>query len=130
MKTKAKYVDGFVLVVSKKRVAEYRKMAREAGAIWIKHGALAVKECMGDDLNPDMKGYPYLPFSKMIRKKPTETVWFSYIEYKSKAHRNAVNKKVMREMEKGQKSDPDHMKNMPFDMKRLAYGGFTVEVGL
>lgn len=127
-KVKVGYVDGFVLVVPKNKVATYRKMAREAGEIWMKHGALGFKECMGDDLSPDMGGYPFLPFPKMTQLKSNETVWFSYIEYKSKAHRNQVNKKVMKEMEAYQKDHPDHMKDMPFDTKRMAYGGFKVEV--
>lgn len=124
----AKYVDGFVLVVPKKKVATYRKMAAEAGKVWKKYGALDYKECMGDDLNPDMGGYPFLPFPKMIKLKRNETAWFSYIEFKSKSHRNAVNRKVMKEMGEMHKDDPDHMKNMPFDMRRLAYGGFKVVV--
>ncbi|MDP3995135.1 MAG: DUF1428 domain-containing protein [bacterium] len=127
-KNKAKYVDGFVLVVPKKRVAEYKKMAREAGKMWMKQGALAYFECVGDDLKPNMGGMQSLLFPKLTSLKPSETVWFSYIEYKSKTHRDQVNKKVMKEMEKYHKNDPDHMKNMPFDMKRLSYGGFKVEV--
>jgi len=103
-------------------------MADEAGKIWMKHGALAFRECMSEDLNPDMGGYEFLPFTKMTKLKPDETVWFSYIEYKSKAHRNSVNKKVMKEMEKQYKDKPDHAKDMPFDIKRMAYGGFKVEV--
>jgi uncharacterized protein YbaA (DUF1428 family) len=129
-KQKVKYVDGFVLVVPKKKVAGYRKMAKDAGKVWMKYGALGYKECVGDDLHPDMKGYPFLPFPKMTKLKPSETVWFSYIEYKSKTHRDAVNKKVMKEMEAYQKEHPDHMKDMPWDMKRFAYGGFKVAVGL
>ncbi len=129
-KTIATYIDAFVLVVPKKKVAEYKKISRDAGKIWMKYGALAYKECIGDDLHPDMQGSPFLPFPKMTKLKPHETVWFSYIEYKSKTHRNTVNKKVMQEMEKQHKNDPDHMKNMPFDMKRFAYGGFKVEVDM
>jgi uncharacterized protein YbaA (DUF1428 family) len=127
-KSTTKYVDGFVLVVPKRKVIIYRKMARDAGKIWMKLGALAYKECVGDDLMPDLQGYPFLPFPKMAKLKPSETVWFSYIEYKSKTHRNVVNKRVMKEMEKQHKNDPAHMDKMPFDMKRFAYGGFKVIV--
>ena len=127
-KNMTKYVDGFVLAVPKKNVAAYRKMAREGARMWMKHGALDYKECMGDDLHPNMGGMPFLPFPKMAKMKPNETVWFSYIGYKSKAHRDQVNKRVMKEMDELAKDHPDHMKNMPFDMKRMAYGGFTVEV--
>jgi uncharacterized protein YbaA (DUF1428 family) len=121
----ARYVDGFVLVVPKKRVAEYKKMARGAGKIWRKYGALAYRECMLDHVKPQWITFT---FPKMAKAKPSETVWFSYIEYKSKKHRNQVNAKVMRYMEKKYGKDADAMKNMPFDMKRMAYGGFTVEV--
>ncbi len=128
-KNEVKYVDGFVLVIAKNKVAAYRKMASEAGTFWMKHGALGYKECIGDDLKPNTGGFPILLFPTLVKLKPTETVWFSYIEYKSKAHRNSVNKKVMKEMEKAQKKNPDHMKDMPFDMKRMSFGGFNVEVG-
>ena len=127
-KDKVKYVDGFVLVVPKKKVAEYRKMAQDGGKLWMKHGALGYKESVGDDLNPDMGGFPVLTFSKLAKVKSGETVWFSYIEYKSKKHRDEVNKKVMKEMEKQNKDDSGHMDKMPFDMKQMAYGGFKVEV--
>lgn len=122
-KSKTKYVDGFVLVVPKKHIAEYRKMAREGCNIWMKYGALSYRECMLED--SQVKVVP-LPFPKMIKAKPSETVWFSYIEYKSKTHRNAVNKKVMQEMD--EKYKDEDMDDMPFDMKRMSVGGFTVEV--
>ena len=86
VKTKVKYIDAFVLVVPKKKVAKYKKMSKEAGEVWMKHGALSYKECMGEELAPDMKGYAFLPFPKLVNLKAGETVWFSYIEYKSKAH--------------------------------------------
>lgn len=127
-KNKTNYVDGFVLVVPKNKVAEYRKMASGAAKMWIKYGALAYRECIGDDLKPNMGGQPFLPFPKMTKLKPNETVWFSYIEYRSKAHRNAVNKKVMKEMETMNKDSQDPMKDMPLDMGRMAWGGFTVKV--
>ena len=113
------YVDGFVLVVPKKNFSKYKKMAEAAGKVWKKHGALQYFECMGDDLSP--KGIK-LTFPKMTNLKPGETVWFSFITYKSKKHRDKVNKAVMREFEKD--SDKYHDKPMPFDMNRIAYGGF------
>lgn len=125
-KQQTKYVDGFVLVVPKKRVAEYRKMATEASKIWMKHGALSYRECMIDDAKPQFVTFT---FPKMAKAKPSETVWFSYIEFKSKAHRNQVNKKVMKEMDEKYADDQKNMNDMPFDMKRMAYGGFTVVVG-
>lgn len=118
------YVDGFVLVVPKKRQAEYRKMAREASTIWMKYGALAYKECVLDHPKPK---YVTFTFRKMSKAKPTETVWFSYIEFKSKRHRDLVNAKVMKYMQK-KYDDASQMDDMPFDMKRMAYGGFRVAV--
>lgn len=116
------YVDGFVIPVPKNKVAAYRKMARQGADLWMKYGALDYKECVADDLNsfgPDGKRVPSL-FPKLARAKKTETVFFSYIVYKSKAHRNSVNKKVM--------SDPSmagmDLNDMPFDLKRMAYAGF------
>lgn len=125
----AKYVDGFVLVVPKKNFAAYRKMAREGARIWRKYGALDYKECLGDDMRPNTGGMtPELMFPKMIKAKKNEDVWFSFIVYKSKAHRDQVNKKVMAEMSKNEKM----YKNapVPFDMKRFTYGGFKVVVDM
>ncbi len=117
----AKYVDGFLLSVPKKELEEYRKMAKEASKVWKKHGALEYKECVGEDLKP--KGVTFT-FPKAAKTKPTEVVIFSYIVFKSRAHRDAVNAKVM--------SDPfmDKYKDkpMPFDMKRMSYGGFEAIV--
>lgn len=124
--TKTKYVDGFVLVVPKKKVAEYRKMAQQGAKIWKKYGALNYKECMLDDAKPE---HVTFFFSKMAKAKPSETVWFSYIEYKSKKHRDQVNAKVMKDPSMNPEDADEMMKNMPFDMKRMAVGGFTVEVG-
>jgi alkaline phosphatase len=122
---KGKYVDGFVLVVPKKKLGAYRKMAEEGKKMWMKHGALDYKECVGDDLTPDM-GMPIMTFPRMAKTKPGETVVFSYIVYKSRAHRDQVNKRVMKEMEKSM----DKNMQMPFDMKKMAYGGFRVMVGV
>jgi uncharacterized protein YbaA (DUF1428 family) len=122
-----KYVDGFVLVVSEKNLPAYRKMAEKAGKIWMKHGALEYFECVGDDLDPDvppeMKG---VRFPQMAGAGPGETVVFSFIVYKSRAHRDKVNAMVMKDPAM---NDPEWMdKPMPFDMKRAAYGGFKVIV--
>lgn len=125
-KNKTKYVDGFVLVVPKDKVNAYRKMAEGGNKIWMKHGALDYKECMCDDLDPNMGKMPTLTFPKMVKIKENETVWFSYITYKSRAHRDQVNKKVMAEMHKEAEKYKDM--EMPFDMKRMAYGGFKVMV--
>ena len=122
--TKGRYVDGFVLVVPKNRLAEYKKMARQGAKIWKKYGALDYKECQLDDAKPP---WVELTFPKLAKARRNETVWFSYIVYKSKKHRDQVNKRVMADPAM-QSGDPDHMKNMPFDMKRMAYGGFKVEV--
>jgi uncharacterized protein YbaA (DUF1428 family) len=123
----AKYIDGFVLVVPKKNFDDYHKMAREGARMWLKYGALDYKECLGDDMQPNMGGMvPALTFPKLVAVKKNEDVWFSFIVFKSKAHRDQVNKKVMAEMNKL----AEKYKNMPipFDMKRFAYGGFKVVV--
>lgn len=122
-----KYVDGFVFVVPKNKVAAYKKMAKEGAEIWMKLGALQYFECIGDDLvTKDMGGMKALEFTKLTNAKPTDTVWFSFIVFKSRKHRDAVNKKVMegmtKAMEEGKKME------MPFDMSRMAYGGFETVV--
>ena len=114
------YVDGFVLVVPKKKLAVYKKMATKAGKIWREHGALDYKECVGDDL----KSKWGTPFGKLAKAKTGETVVFSYIVYKSRAHRDKVNAKVMKDKRLGEGMP----KEMPFDMKRMAYGGFKTLV--
>lgn len=114
-----KYVDGFVIAVPKKKINAYKKMAQEGRDLWMRLGALEYFECVGDDFNAPWA----LPFPKMMKLKPDETVVFSWITYKSKAHRDSINKKMMKEME--EKNMP---KEMPFDMKRMAYGGFKVMV--
>ena len=117
------YVDGFVLLVPKKNTAAYTKMAKEAGKSWMKHGAVAYFECKADDLKvPDMGGEKAWSFPDMTKQKPGEAVWYSFIIYKSKAHRNQVLKKVMKEMN-------DYMEKhgpmkMPFDLKRMAMASF------
>ena len=121
MKTKTHYVDGFVLVVPKKKVGEYKKIADQAAKMWMKYGALDYKECMIDDKKPKWVTFT---FPKMVKAKADETIWFSYITYKSKKHRDQVNAKVMSDPS----MDPNKMDEMPFDMKRMAYGGFKVIV--
>jgi uncharacterized protein YbaA (DUF1428 family) len=114
------YVDGFLLPVPKRNLAAYRRMAAAAGKVWRKHGALEFRECVGDDLNH--KGM--MRFPRAVRAKRGETVFFSYIVYQSRAHRDRVNAKVMK--------DPVIRKMMstkpPFDAKRMYYGGFKVLV--
>lgn len=122
--SKETYVDGFVLSIPKKKTAEYKKMAREACAVWKKFGALDYKECIIDDAKPK---HVTFTFAKMVKAKPSEAVWFAFIVYKSRKHRDTVNKKVMAYFDK--KYNDDEMQ-MPFDMKRFAYGGFKVEVGM
>ena len=123
----AKYVDGFVLVVPKKNVAAYRKMAAWGKRTWMKHGALDYKECVGDDLRTSGMGGPKpLSFTKLAGVRPGETVWFSFIVFRSKKHRDEVNRKVMAEMSKHANAYKDMP--MPFDVKRMAYGGFRVLV--
>ena len=120
---KAGYVDGFVIPIPKKNTARYRKMATDGCRVWKKLGALDYKECILEDRKPK---YVAIPFEKMARTKPGETVWFSFITFKSRAHRDAVNKKVMAYYAK--KYGADASKDMPFDMKRFSYGGFKVVV--
>jgi uncharacterized protein YbaA (DUF1428 family) len=114
------YVDGFVLVVPRKNVRAYRTIAAKAGKVWKEHGAVAYYECEGDDLDSKWG----MPFPKLTKSKANETVYFSFIVYKSRAHRDQVNKKVMK--------DPRIAKMMqskePFDMKRMSYGGFKTVV--
>jgi len=117
-----KYVDGFVIPVPKKKLTAYARIAKQACKIWLEHGALDYKECAGDDL--DIKFC--LPFPKGIKAKAGETIVFAYIVYKSRAHRDKVNAKVMKDPRINQMCDP---KDMPFDCKRMLYGGFEVIVG-
>jgi uncharacterized protein YbaA (DUF1428 family) len=115
------YVDGFVLLVPKKNRAAYLRMARTGGKVWRSHGALDYKECAGDDLKVKFGA----PFPRVLRAKPTEMVFFSFIVYKSRSHRDRVNAKVMKDPRLASMMD---MKKMPFDVKRMSYGGFKVLV--
>ena len=115
-----RYVDGYVVPLPRKNLQAYVRIARKAGKIWREHGALEVRECAGDDL--DVKGM--VPFPRRIKLKRGETVVFSWIVFKSRAHRDRVNAKVMKDP---RLSDMDP-KSMPFDCKRIVYGGFKLLV--
>ena len=115
------YVDGFVLPVPKKNLQAYRRLAQKAGGIWREHGALEYRECVGDDLNVKMG----VSFPRRIKLKRGETVVFSWIVFKSRAHRDSVNAKVWKDPRLAKMMDP---KAMPFDHKRMAYGGFEILV--
>jgi uncharacterized protein YbaA (DUF1428 family) len=114
------YVDGFVLPVPRKNLKAYVRMARAAKKMWLKAGALDYKECVGEDLKPKFG----LSFLRLARAKPGETVVFAYIVYRSRAHRDRVNARVMKGMDS--KNMPQ---DMPFDWRRMGYGGFEVTVG-
>jgi uncharacterized protein YbaA (DUF1428 family) len=116
-----RYVDGFVIPLSKKNLNGYRRLARKAGKVWRDHGALDYKECVSDDLNVKMG----LPFPRGLKTRPDETVLFSYIVFKSRAHRDHVNAKVMKDPRLAKMMNP---KAMPFDVKRMMYGGFKTIV--
>ncbi len=113
-----RYVDGFVLPVPTKNLAAYKRMAAQAAKIWGEHGALAYMECVADDMNA--AGGFALPFPAMVKPKRGETIVFAFIIYKSRAHRDRVNAKVMKDTRL--ECAP---KTMPFDCKRMAYGGFA-----
>ena len=114
------YVDGFIVPVPKKKIGAYRSMAKKASKVWREHGALEYRECVGDDLNIKIG----IPFPKRLKLKPGETAVFSWIVYKSRAHRDAVMKKVMKDPI-FKDWDPD---KMPFDGMRMIYGGFKILV--
>jgi uncharacterized protein YbaA (DUF1428 family) len=119
----ARYVDGFVIPVPRRNLEAYRRIARRSGNVWMEHGALEYLECVGDDLT--VKGI--VSFPKAARAKPGETVLFSWIVYKSRAHRDRVNAKVMKDSRIASMMDS---KSMPFDGKRMVYGGFRAIVDL
>lgn len=122
-----KYVDGFVIPVPKEKLGVYKKMAQMAGKVWKRHGALEYYECVGDDLAPKMMGMKFIKFPQTVKAKPGEVIIFSFIVFKSKAHRDSVNAKVMKEFMQDPKARD---KEMPFDVKRMAYGGFKALVAL
>ena len=117
------YVDGFVVPVPKRKLQAYRRMAQKAGKVWREHGALEFRESVADDV----KWGKRTSFPRSVKLKAGETVMFSFIVYRSKADRNRVNAKVMKDKRLASMMDP---KAMPFDAKRMIYGGFKVMVGL
>ena len=118
----ARYVDGYVLPVPKKNVAAYRKMAKAAGKIWKEFGALEFRECVGDDLNVPMG----MTYQRLLKLKPGETAFFSWIVYKSRADRDRINAKIMKDPRIAAMMPAN--KKPPFDMKRMVMGGFKVLV--
>ena len=116
-----RYVDGYVVPVPKRKVEAYRRMAQKAGKVWREYGALEVVESVADDVKPGK----HTSFPQSVKLKPGETVVFSYIVYKSRAHRDRVNAKVMKDPRITGMGD---MKDMPFDAKRMFWGGFKVLV--
>jgi uncharacterized protein YbaA (DUF1428 family) len=116
-----RYVDGYVLPVPKKHLPAYRRLAQKAGKIWREHGALEYRECVGDDL--EVQGL--VPFPSTIKLERGETVVFSWIVFKSRADRDRVNAKVIKDPRLARMMDA---KSMPFDCKRMVYGGFKVLV--
>jgi uncharacterized protein YbaA (DUF1428 family) len=117
------YVDGFLLPIPKKNVAAYKRIARKAGKIWMEHGALQYTECMADDVKPGK----WTSFPQAVKLKEGEVVFFSWIVYKSRADRDRINKKVMSDPRLAHMMDP---KAMPFDGKRMMFGGFKPVVEL
>jgi uncharacterized protein YbaA (DUF1428 family) len=121
-----RYVDGFLFVVPKDKLDEFRTMAEEARDVWLKYGAIDYKECVGDDLDPKMGDMETLPFPKLTGLAEDEALIFSYIVFSSRQHRDEVNAKVMSDPAMSPESMKD--KPMPFEMKRFSYGGFEVLV--
>jgi uncharacterized protein YbaA (DUF1428 family) len=119
----ARYVDGFVIPVPRKNLAAYLAIAKKAGKVWMEHGALQYMECVGDDIAVKFG----LPFPKLAKTKAGETVFFSFIVYKSRAHRDRVNAKVMKDP---RLNEMMNAKSMPFEMKRMTYGGFEALVDI
>jgi uncharacterized protein YbaA (DUF1428 family) len=117
----ARYVDGFVLPLPKKNVETYRRIAQKAGRVWRDHGALEYRECVGEDLDVKFG----VSFRRPIKSKAGETVVLAWIVFKSRAHRDRVNAKVMKDPRLAKMMDS---KAMPFDVKRMVYGGFEVLV--
>jgi len=128
---KPTYIDAYVLVIKKDKVVAYKKMAKDGCNMWIKHGALSYRECMGDDIVPKSEeGMSPLGFPALTQLQDDETVWFSYIEYNSKEHRDEVNGKVMAEWGEKMKENPDFAKECTeiMNMQKFSSGGFTIEV--
>jgi uncharacterized protein YbaA (DUF1428 family) len=128
---KPTYIDAFVLVIPKDKVERYKKMATDGCNVWMKFGALSYRECIGHDISAVAEeGMESLPFGKLVNLKEDETVWFSYIEYASKEHRDEVNAKVMAHWNEKFTDNPEAMSEYSdvLDMKRLSTGGFSIEV--
>ena len=119
----AHYVDGFVVPVPKRKLAAYKRMARLAGKVWREHGAIEYVECVADDVKPGK----HTSFPQAVKLKPNEVVVFSYVVYKSRAQRDRVNAKVMKDPRLTSMMDP---KKLPFDGKRMFWGGFKGMVEL
>lgn len=119
----ARYVDGFLLAVPRRKMEAYRRISKAAGKVWREHGALQYVECAGEDIKVKWG----TPFPRRVKLKPGETVVFSWIVYKSRAHRDRVTAKVMKDPRLAAMMDPT---NTPFDMTRMSYGGFEVIVDL
>jgi uncharacterized protein YbaA (DUF1428 family) len=117
------YVDGFVVPVAKKNLQAYRNMAKTAGKVWREHGALEFRESIADDVKVGKR----TSFPRSVKLKPGETVIFSWIVYKSRAHRDRVNAKVMKDPRLAKMMNPQAM---PFDGKRMIFGGFEIMVDL
>lgn len=118
-----RYVDGFVVPVPKRNRAAYLRMARLGGKVWMEHGALEYRESVADDVKPGR----VTSFPQSVKLKANEEVWFSWIVYRSRKHRDQVNAKVMKDTRLAKMMNP---KAMPFDGKRMFYGGFTIAVDL
>lgn len=119
--SKSGYADGFLIVLPTKNIPAYKRMSNAGGKIWMEHGALEYKECSGDDLNIKIG----IPYPMLLKSKPGETIIFSWITFKSRAHRDRVNAKVMKDPRLCKSMD---MNNMPFDCNRMSYGGFKIIV--
>ncbi len=117
------YIDGFVVPVPKSELAAYKRMANKAGKIWREYGALEYHECVADDVKPGKR----TSFPQSVKLKPGEVVVFSWIVYKSRAQRDRINKQVMADPRLADMMDP---KQLPFDGKRMFWGGFKEMVGL
>ena len=118
------YVDGFLLSVPARKLAAYRRMSARAGKVWKEYGALEYRECVGDDMQQPKWG---IPFQKRVKPKKGEVIVFSWIVYKSRAHRDRIVPKIMQDKRLATQTDP---KTMPFDMKRMSYGGFKIIVDM
>ena len=116
------YVDGFLLTIPARKLAAYRRIAAKAGKVWKDHGALEYRECVGDDMKSKMG----TPFPKVAKAKKGEVVVFSWVVYKSRAHRDKILPKIMQDKRLTSMSPKD----VPFDMKRMSYGGFKVLVDM